>query len=118
MTRRNTGFPDAVKAIVNERSSGCCERCSRRSWDMQHHHRRARGMGSTRRTDTNAVSACVLLCGDCHRWVESHRTQAGLDGWLVLQAHSPVAVPVVRRGVAVWLNDDGSVTPVRDAVGS
>lgn len=112
MTRRQTGFPAEVKAIVFDRSGGRCERCGCLSWDLQHHHRRPRGAGGTRRLDTNTASACALLCGDCHRHVESHRTQALSDGWLVRQSDSPVVVPVFRLGVWVWLGDDGSITPV------
>lgn len=43
MSRRDTGFPDEVKALVLMRSDGRCEACGERTGDLQYHHRRARG---------------------------------------------------------------------------
>lgn len=109
-----TGFSKRVREVITERAGGCCERCGRQTWDMQVHHRRARGMGSTKRAETNQPANGVLVCGDCHRWIESNRTAALSDGWLVTQCDTPASVPVFRRGVSVWLNDDGSLTHVRE----
>lgn len=54
----------------------------------------------------------MLLDAACHIWVESNRTAALSDGLLVRQSDTPATVPVFRRGVYVWLGDDGSITPV------
>ena len=112
-----TGFSKRVREIITERAGADCERCGRWSWDMQHHHRRPRGTGGTRRPETNQPANGVLVCGDCHRWIEANRASALSDGWLVRQSDTSATVPVFRRGVYVWLNDDGSITPVhREAV--
>lgn len=108
-----TGFSKRVREIITERAGGSCERCGRRTWDMQVHHRRPRGAGGSRRPETNQAANGVLLDGDCHRGIESNRTAALSDGWLVAQCDTPATVPVFRRGVYVWLNDDGSITHVR-----
>lgn len=108
-----TGFSKQVREIITERAGGCCERCGRRTWDMQIHHRRPRGAGGTRRPETNEAANGVLLDADCHRWIEANRASALSDGWLVRQSDTPASVPVFRRGVYVWLGDDGSITHVR-----
>lgn len=110
MSRRETGFAPMVRCLIYERSAGRCERCNDWASDCQIHHRRPRGMGGTRRPDTNTTSAGVLLCGSCHRIVESYRAQAYDDGWLVRQSQSPREVPVLRRGVRVLLDDEGGYT--------
>lgn len=35
MSRRDTGFPDEVKALVLMRSDGRCEACGERTGDLQ-----------------------------------------------------------------------------------
>lgn len=107
-----TGFSKQVREIITERAGGCCERCGRRTWDMQAHHRRPRGAGGSRRPETNQAANGVLLDADCHRWIEANRASALSDGWLVRQSDTPATVPVFRRGVYVWLSDDGSITHV------
>lgn len=114
---RATGFSVVVRALIRDRSGGCCEVCGEWSSDMQHHHRRARGMGSTKRPETNMPANGLLLCGSCHRHVESHRALAYENGWLVHQTASPRDVAVLRRGEWVELDDLGGVNPVeRQAV--
>ena len=36
MSRRDTGFPDEVKALVLMRSDGRCEACGERTGDLQY----------------------------------------------------------------------------------
>lgn len=108
--RRRTGFEPLVRSLIYDRSGGRCERCNLWTSDTQIHHRRPRGMGGTLRADTNSASAGVLLCGQCHWMVESYRAQAFDDGWLVRQSHSPITVPVLRRGFWVLLDDAGGFT--------
>ncbi len=63
MSRRDTGFPDEVKALVLMRSDGRCEACGERTGDLQYHHRRARGMGRPGgRTPTRHRTVCWCVC--------------------------------------------------------
>lgn len=115
MSRRSTGFPPLVRTLVYERCAGRCEICDEWTSDLQLHHRRARGAGSTRRPETNYPSNCLALCMMDHLRCESHRTQAYENGWLVRQSHPPAAVPVLRRGMWVLLDDEGSWTEAETA---
>lgn len=107
----STGFSPAVKEIVTGRSNGMCEICGDQP-GAEFHHRRARGMGGSRRTDTNTPANCLLLCGGdgCHRMIESNRTVARVMGWLVPQGWAPADAKVIYRGEVKWLHDDGEVT--------
>ncbi len=103
---KDTGFSSVVRALVMDRCGGICEKCGD-STAVQLHHRRPRGAGGTRRTDTNQPSNALALCEGCHRYIESHRDWSTVHGWLVNQAHSPAAVTVcLHHGWAV-LDDAG-----------
>lgn len=115
MSRRQTGFSPLVRCLIYERSAGRCERCDVWASDAEIHHRRPRGMSGTRRPETNYASNGALLCGQCHRVVESHRSKAFDDGWLVRQSHNPAEIPVLRRGVLVRLDVEGGFTEVENA---
>lgn len=89
------------RAVCLARAMGRCERCggSLTGWDAWSlHHRRARGMGGTRRASTESVANLVVLCGSgttgCHGWVESNRDQARELGWLLRQQQEPEEEPV------------------------
>lgn len=69
-------------------------------------------MGSTKRHETNQPGAGLLLCNDCHMFVELHRWEAKHNGWLVNQNQNPANVPVNYRGAWVWLDDLGNVSEV------
>lgn len=112
---KNTGFTAQVRGVVRQRADSYCERCGLHR-GTEHHHRRPRGAGGTKREDTNLPSNAGLLCGDCHRWVESHRTDALNEGWLVRQHHTPADIPVQYRGTPVWLDDFGNLTPVEGVI--
>lgn len=115
--RRYTGAHPTTIILVKDRARGCCERCGRSvPIDAEVHHRIPRGMGGTRDPRVNLVSALVLLCGDCHRWIESYRNAAREDGWLVLRNAEPSAVAIhsALHGV-VLLSDDGGLEPVGGA---
>jgi 5-methylcytosine-specific restriction protein A len=109
---RTTGFPPEVKATIRSRAQNLCERCGQHTSDCVAHHRRPRGLGGSRREDTNQPANAGWLCGACHNIVESHRAQAYEEGWLVRQSQSPVDVPVLRRGVFVWLDNFGGLKKV------
>ena len=83
MTRRLTGFPPLVRTLVYERCAGRCEVCNEWTSDLQLHHRRARGLGSTRRPETNYTSNCLALCGMDHLRTESYRTAGARRGNIV-----------------------------------
>lgn len=115
------GFSAEVHAIIDERATDMhgvvrCERCGEPSSDLEHHHRRPRGMGSTRRPESNQAANGGCLCGACHRITESHRLQGFDEGWLVRQSQTPTDVPVLRRGVWVFLRDNGDIIPASSPV--
>lgn len=112
---RPTGFPPDVKLLIQTRARGICERCGYGSSDCVAHHRRPRGLGGSKRVDTNTASNGVWLCGECHRHVESYRSAASSDGWLVRQSQCPAEVPVYRRGRWVLLDDAGTCRSVEAA---
>lgn len=102
---RDTGPTPAQRAIVAERAGYRCELCGKRLHDgtewtgpRSWHHRQARGMGSSKRPETNAAYNLLLLCGTgvdgCHGFVEKHRRSAEAEGWLVRHGQDPADVPV------------------------
>ncbi len=105
---RNTNPPQWVVDLVHARSGGICEVCLvvRAS---QQHHRRPRGMGGTRRPESNRPSALLDLCHLCHDAVERNREWARDHGYLVRQEHDPAAVPVKLCGRLVLLDDAGGL---------
>lgn len=105
---RDTGFPPEVHAAIDERSGGWCEVCGANRVE-EHHHRRPRAAGGTRRADTNTAANGLGLCRSCHRLIESHRTIAVMLGWLVPQHADPESMPVLYRGVFSRLNTDGTL---------
>jgi 5-methylcytosine-specific restriction protein A len=113
----STGFPLKVRVLIIERAQGMCERCGEAKPGMQVHHRRPRGMGGSRREDTNRASNGLYLCADCHAWVESYRTEARLHGLLLTQSEYPPDRFVQRRGDVVRLTDDGKAIVLKRAGG-
>ena len=108
MGHMSAEFTPATKAAAAERSAGLCEVCgSARAFD--YHHRRPRGMGSTKRADTASLAACLHICRHCHTLIESHRNLATLLGWLVPSTFDPASQPVLRRGEWVRLTEDGGI---------
>lgn len=133
---RETGPTLAQRNLVLYRAIGYCEICGRRlatwdhtgkvTWHETHsiHHRRPRGMGGTRREDTNSPANLLLLCGDatspysCHAQVESSRARAYRNGWLVRSAADPAQVPVLLEGSGWFLlGHDGARTPTFHPIG-
>jgi 5-methylcytosine-specific restriction protein A len=117
MGKRPTGFPPAVRELFAARSGNCCERCGEYHSDLQDHHRRPRSMGGSRRSDTNVASNGGRICGACHLFVESHRSRAYDEGWLLRQSQAPLSVPVLYRGVWVLLDDEGYTYRIPTPVG-
>jgi 5-methylcytosine-specific restriction protein A len=114
---RSTGFPPEVRQLVRIRSGGRCECCGLPATDMALHHRRTRGMGSTRRADTNTASNAFNACGSCHRLIESCRTQSYFNGWLVRQTKSPLTTAVLYRGEWRLIDDQGYTYRIPTPIG-
>lgn len=104
-----SGFSPATRKVIHTRANGRCERCTS-SNPAETHHRRPRGMGGSKDLVTNTPANGVLLCSECHRDIESRRTKALQDGWLLRQAHDPRKVPVFYHS-ASWrlLTVDGEL---------
>ena len=99
---RRTG-PDAKTCeALADRAGHCCEVCGVpiRGYNFSRQHRRARGMGGSRRPDTNALTNLLLVCGSatspdgCHYRIESRPQWALERGYRVPQSADPAAVPV------------------------
>jgi hypothetical protein len=113
--RRDTGPRKSVADLARERFGDLCARCGLPGHTIQ--HRRPRQIGGSRDPRINALPNLVLLCGDgttlCHGTVESHRTQAQADGYLVRWPTDPRDVPMLLwDGRRVLLTDDGLWTEV------
>lgn len=77
-------------------------------------------MGGSQLPDTNEIENLIMVCEGCHLHVESHRTWAYDNGFLVRQNGVPAAVPlrlygIKTRGTLVALTDDAAYAPVREA---
>jgi hypothetical protein len=105
---RDTGFPLEVRNTIRARAENRCEVCGLYVI-AELHHRRARGMGSTNRPETNTASNGLGTCRECHRLIEGNRGLASTCGWLVDQYTDPASVPVVYRGRTVLLDDLGNL---------
>ncbi|MFD5864404.1 HNH endonuclease [Agromyces sp. NPDC127015] len=117
-----TGVSRKTRAEVRERDRDTCQMpdCGRpiRDDDYSLQHRRARGMGGSRRPDTNAPSNLVTVCGSattgCHGYIESHPGIAAKLGFRVAQGVTPADVPIYTfTHGRVYLNDDGTHTKER-----
>lgn len=85
--------------------------------DYSLHHRRPRGMGGSRRPETNLPGNLLVLCGSgttgCHGWTETHRDEALSMGLLVSQfVTDPDQVPVQTYCGWFVFDNEGGKTPV------
>ena len=110
-----TGFSKHTRELVYLRSGGRCERCGAIRTRVEYHHRRPRGMGGSRATDTNGAANCVLLCVYCHRDIEAFREAAIDFGFLVPQGKKPAETPLRRHKQWVLLDDFGYVMPAEES---
>lgn len=114
------GVTPRDRATVLDRSGGMCEVCgSARATNV--HHRRARGMGGTRRA-IHSPAWLLAVCGQgntsgCHGRIESSRTAALDAGWLLGPSDDP-STPVLLAIGRVILDDEGGYgTPECPAAG-
>lgn len=107
-----------VRILVDLRDGHSCRRCGRPLWedDFSRHHRIPRGSGGCALVDR--ASLIVKMCGSgstgCHGWVESHRADAELLGWLLPKLNpdiDPETEPLFTIDGWVLLDDQGGVTP-------
>lgn len=76
------------------------------------HHRILRSQGG-RDTFANMVT----LCARCHHWVHHNVRTARDAGWLVHANGRPAEVALRHHSWpagAIWLNDDGTVSLIRE----
>lgn len=99
-------FTNDVRMVIDARAGGLCEIC-RVAPVEQFHHRRARGMGGTKRRATALPSNGLGLCAQCHYWVEANRRESLRLGYLCRQEQEPSAVAVLLDGRFVFLTDTG-----------
>lgn len=112
----DTGPSQEVRAAVLVRSRGRCEVCGDYlAGAHSYHHRQPRGMGGSGHCDwINQPSNLLLVCGSasspdgCHQLIESQRTLAYANGWLVHRPERPAEIPVELHRGLVYLDDDGN----------
>ena len=67
-------------------------------------------MGGSKDSLTNTPANGVLLCRDCHSFIENNRTKALSLGWLVQQGQNPAEIPVFYQGTRwVFLTVNGEI---------
>lgn len=112
---RRTG-PDVItRNIVINRALMACERCGRAvaQDSCQIHHRRPRGAGGSRDPLINSPANLLLVCDECHAWVEGNRTTSYEQGWLVRREHDPERSPVWLAGRGwCFLDPCGSIDEI------
>lgn len=73
------------------------------------HHRRPRGMGGSKRPDTDRPQNLLVLCGSgvtgCHGWIESNRAWAVEHGLIVRQGDDPMVRAVADSAGEWWWLD-------------
>lgn len=117
----NTGPSQVVRNAVIFRDNFSCRRCGKTP-GSQLHHRAPRAAGGSRHCEwINGKANIVLLCLDCHTYVESHRTEALDNGWLVRRNSQdlPEEIPLTDlHGRQFFLDDLGGVTYITTGVKS
>ncbi|QOI67674.1 HNH endonuclease [Arthrobacter phage Orcanus] len=109
-----------VRRQVIARDLSKCQWCGRHvrtesGWySLQ--HRRARGMGGSRRRETDQPANLVLVCGtgttECHGWIEAQPAQAIARGFRIAAGARPDRVNLVDWTGREWiLTDDGEKVP-------
>lgn len=107
-----------LRAALNERCNGECERCGfpldiqdDGSYLFEVHHRQQRSAGGK-----DTIVNCVAVSSACHtlhrKSIHEDIRQATEDGFLVESWSDPERVAILYKGIFSWLKRDGSVVPV------
>lgn len=109
-------FTLVTKQLIYERDGGRCFRCGvGLAWGTGNaHHRQPRGQGGSkydyrRSLPSNGILLCAAYLG-CHEWIETHRQEALLNGWLVPRTMDPSKVPCLSWSGWKELRIDGTST--------
>ena len=128
-------FSPIARALILDRDGGKCFRCGRTVvwWPTGEsrrpeivcaysiHHRRPRGMGGSKDPISDHPANGLTLCGTgttgCHGWVESHRSAALADGYLLEHPQDPRSAPIrLPSGDLVLLGRESYLYPDRTAL--
>ena len=102
-----------IRREVITRDKQTCQWCGRwvdvESGAYSLQHRRARGMGGSKRIDTDLPCNLVTMCGSgttgCHGLIESHRDVARERGFTLRDRDKPELVPVLDH-IGQWARLD------------
>lgn len=89
-----------------------CERCYADFFEngVSIHHRRPRMMGGSKKPELHQPANLIALCGSgvtgCHGWVESNRTLAREQGFLIMKVESASDIPFQDKNGKWWKIDD------------
>lgn len=120
----STAVSARTRQDVLARDNHTCQRCGKYIGpfgDYSLQHRRARGMGGSKRLDTNLPANLITLCGSatspdgCHHLIESNPDLARAEGMRLFQAQTPAAEPVLTIHGWRLLDNDGGWTEWAEA---
>lgn len=94
--------------IVRERDFELCVICAAPMQEI--HHRRPRGMGGASRSrEIHSPASLLSLCAIHHAKVESHRSWAISQGYLLRDGQDPTVISLNYRGKLATLDNDGGI---------
>lgn len=107
---------ERTRADVLARDQHKCQRCGKyvAFGDYSLQHRRARGMGGSKRLDTNLPANLITLCGSatspdgCHYFIESNPDIARAEGMRLFQSQTPSVEPVQTYRGLLLLDNEGN----------
>jgi hypothetical protein len=106
--KAHKGSQSLGRKLVYARSGGRCEAgCG--GIGQEWHHRKARSLGG--RWD---ASNGMHVCRPCHAWIGEHAIEAGGKGWYLGAREDPSAVPMLRFGARVYVDDEGGWAAVTE----
>lgn len=122
-----TSFDKPLKLLVWHRDGGQCCRCGVAVWDGDIHHRKSRKMGgaNAREEWINSAGNLMLLCRDCHDWIEAEPDDARAAGYrldvhqlpddvLFYSEHDRMWWHIYERGGTFWRDPySGLLAPYR-----